>query len=287
MKKTFIIGIYKITSPTGSIYIGQSTDINERWGGYIGLHCESQKRLYNSLKKHGVENHTFDIIHILDIGNLTKSEIIAELNKLEIYYIKEFNSFSDDNNEFGLNLTRGGDNKEWSKESRKKLSDSRKGMVFNEEHIENLRKSRLGKSPANKGIPMSEEQRLNMCGENNYMYGKNRSDESINKQKETTIKNKEYKMANGTYVKQVLSDETIKKREETRRKNREEKIANGTYVKYTHSEESLKKMRKPKSEEHKKNIGKSKKDKKLRPESIAKRQETRARIRQEKLTMIF
>ena len=57
-----IIGIYKITSPTNRVYIGQSVDIEDRWKDYKCLDCKSQTALYNSFMKYGVDNHTFEII---------------------------------------------------------------------------------------------------------------------------------------------------------------------------------------------------------------------------------
>ena len=59
MKKT---GIYKITSPTNKIYIGQSLDIDKRWYHYKNLRCKGQPQLYNSLIHHGINNHTFEIL---------------------------------------------------------------------------------------------------------------------------------------------------------------------------------------------------------------------------------
>jgi len=55
-------GIYKITSPTNRVYIGQSVDIEDRWRDYKCLDCKSQTALYNSLLKYGVENHKFEIV---------------------------------------------------------------------------------------------------------------------------------------------------------------------------------------------------------------------------------
>jgi group I intron endonuclease len=57
-----MVGIYKITSPTGKIYIGQSVDIEKRWKYYYTLNCKGQTKIYNSLKKYGPENHMFEII---------------------------------------------------------------------------------------------------------------------------------------------------------------------------------------------------------------------------------
>jgi group I intron endonuclease len=59
-------GIYKITNPSGKIYIGQSGDIDKRIKRYQTLQCKGQRILYNSLKKYGWNNHFFEIIEIVD-----------------------------------------------------------------------------------------------------------------------------------------------------------------------------------------------------------------------------
>jgi hypothetical protein len=84
IKYPIITGIYKITSPTGGIYIGLSTDIYYRlYSWYKQMNCKLQGKIYRSLKKHQPENHTFEIIHIIEKVNLTRKEIVSKLNKLE------------------------------------------------------------------------------------------------------------------------------------------------------------------------------------------------------------
>ena len=53
MKKS---GIYKLTSPSGKCYIGQSTDMVQRILKYKRLQCKSQIKLYNAIQKYGFEN---------------------------------------------------------------------------------------------------------------------------------------------------------------------------------------------------------------------------------------
>ena len=57
-------GIYKILNPTGKIYIGQSIDIDKRKIQYqrCNKDIKGQRILYNSLKKYGWEQHTFEIL---------------------------------------------------------------------------------------------------------------------------------------------------------------------------------------------------------------------------------
>lgn len=53
-------GIYKITSPTNRIYIGQSINIQKRIWSYISNHgAKTQYKLHNSLKKYGWETKNF------------------------------------------------------------------------------------------------------------------------------------------------------------------------------------------------------------------------------------
>ena len=48
-----MIGIYKITSPSNKIYIGQSIDIEKRFYYYRKLYCLKQVKLYRSFIKIG------------------------------------------------------------------------------------------------------------------------------------------------------------------------------------------------------------------------------------------
>lgn len=82
------IGIYKITSPSGKVYIGQSIDITYRKYRYKHLKCKFQPKIYNSLLKYGFENHQFEIIEECSL---------EQLNERESYYKQQFI------NEFGWN----------------------------------------------------------------------------------------------------------------------------------------------------------------------------------------
>jgi len=82
-KQEAICGIYKITSPTGKIYVGQSKDVIYRFKCYKRLSCKKQPRLYASLIKHGVQKHLFEVI--IQCG-------CKELNRLERHYQNIHNS---------------------------------------------------------------------------------------------------------------------------------------------------------------------------------------------------
>lgn len=60
-----MIGIYKITSPVGKIYIGKARNIKKRWWCYKRLQKNSiGRKLYNSLKKYGPDQHSYEVIEI-------------------------------------------------------------------------------------------------------------------------------------------------------------------------------------------------------------------------------
>lgn len=70
MKREIICGIYKITSPSGKIYIGESEDILKRKSYYNRLACKQQRKLYSSLNKYGWKEHIFEIIELCDYDDL-------------------------------------------------------------------------------------------------------------------------------------------------------------------------------------------------------------------------
>ena len=94
--------------------------------GYMG----SGKRLHQAYKKYGLECFKKEII------DYYSSE--EELNQGEIYWIARFNS-TDPN--VGYNLTYGGEGvlgMRHSCETRRKMSASKKGKTFSEEHRKNM-----------------------------------------------------------------------------------------------------------------------------------------------------
>jgi hypothetical protein len=83
------VGIYKITSPSGKVYIGQSINISERKTYYYGLHCKRQPKLYKSLKKYSFEKHQFDILEECDIKQLDDKEVYWKIHYINLLGWKE------------------------------------------------------------------------------------------------------------------------------------------------------------------------------------------------------
>jgi group I intron endonuclease len=58
-------GIYKITAPSGEVYIGQSVDIKRRVKDHRTTKKCKHKKLAASFDLHGVANHSFEVVHEL------------------------------------------------------------------------------------------------------------------------------------------------------------------------------------------------------------------------------
>jgi len=189
------IGIYKITSPSGKIYIGQSINIFKRWVYHKKLYSNQTPKLYLSLKKYGFENHKFEIIEICKI---------EELNIKERYWQEYFNSI-----ENGLNCiyTKSNDKSgKLSEDTKRKISQSQMGKVISNECRIKLKLCNLNKKQSNETI---EKRVSKLRGKNipdwqklflsksrlknkNPFFGKNHSEISKNKMREKLKGNKNY-----------------------------------------------------------------------------------------------
>lgn len=162
-----MIGIYKITSPSGRVYIGQSINIVNRWRSYRSLSCSEQSAIYNSLRKYGVDNHKFEVLIECNID---------ELNDLERYYQDLYNVLKT-----GLNCRLTG-------------AEDRAGKL-SEEHKRKIGLAHKGRSPSPqcfialknkiKGVPLTQEVKdkisFALKGEKSVHYGKKKNPESVAK----------------------------------------------------------------------------------------------------------
>jgi group I intron endonuclease len=130
--------IYKIVSPTGRIYIGQTRRLSNRISCYKTKGAINQHILNASLKKYGFDNHVFSIVEECSVDLL---------NEKEIFYIKEFNSFHYDHPDIGMNLTIGGggtNGHKMSKEVIERQSKKKLEEWNNPEYKERMRKVHTG-----------------------------------------------------------------------------------------------------------------------------------------------
>lgn len=143
-KMSCVIGscIYKITSPTGRIYIGQSKNIEKRLTYYSGLQCAEQRKIYASLVKYGWSNHNFEILETCHY---------SDIDEREKYLISHYNSAS----VFNLNILHGGKGsagRVWTRELRDKLRVANTGRKQSPETIQKKRIANTGKKRSQETI---------------------------------------------------------------------------------------------------------------------------------------
>jgi len=158
MKELHILGIYKITSPSGKVYIGQSANILKRFRYYKYYSAYQQPKLHSSLLKYGWETHIFEVIHELPFD--VSQEV---LDKYENLYIDLYKSCNLDL----LNIRGGGSRGKVSEDTKKKLSIAHTGKILSEATKKKISESRKGKC----------------LGENNHRYGKPVPNQDHNKGK--------------------------------------------------------------------------------------------------------
>ena len=142
-----MIGIYKITSPSGRIYIGQSVDIERRLRRYkiMSVKTKGQTKIWRSLEKYGAENHTYEAIISCKENELNKYERISQEyydsvdNGLNCFYTKDGDKSGRASKETLIKMSEAQKgNKNWlgknhSQESKDKISQSHIGMRYSDE----------------------------------------------------------------------------------------------------------------------------------------------------------
>lgn len=160
-----MIGIYKITSPSGHVYIGQSKNIHKRWKAYKNCFCKTQPAIYNSILKYGPDAHIFEIIH--DFGGPVSQEVMDQYELLYWNQYKDLGTIMLNARKPGLRTEeiktrkgaktgpkKGYKHPDWVKD---KISIGNKGKILSKETREKLSASMKGKPSAWKGKHLSEE----------------------------------------------------------------------------------------------------------------------------------
>lgn len=141
--------VYKITSPSGRVYIGITSNLIKRFSVYKSNAVSRQTLIFNSIRKYGYENHKVEIMDTFTGDN-------DYANGKEIFWIRGYmsnkNKYPEQN---GLNLTDGGDGttgykataevieknrkrrigKKHSELTKKKMSEARVGIKMNFTHF--------------------------------------------------------------------------------------------------------------------------------------------------------
>lgn len=144
-----ICGIYKLTSPSGKVYIGESKNVKKRIESYKYLLCKKQFKVYNSLQKYGWDAHTFEIIEECEID---------ELKCRERYWQDYYDVMCQDKG-LNLRLTECGELKgEMTEAQKRHLSEIMKGKYAGEKNpMYGIRLS--GELNPNYGKVLTEEEK--------------------------------------------------------------------------------------------------------------------------------
>lgn len=154
------IGIYKITSPSNKVYVGQSISLETTWDNrYMNLKCKGQPKLYNSFLKYGAINHQFEILEECSLEQLNERETYykqIELDKVGGDWKKVLFCDLYDN---GVGPRSEETKKKMSESGKKRITELKikrkdKSLYENNE----LRCKKIGE--ANKGKKHSEESKL-------------------------------------------------------------------------------------------------------------------------------
>jgi group I intron endonuclease len=155
MKK--IVGIYKITSPSGKVYIGQSWNVKHRWADYGKSTTRSQTYLNHSFIKYGKKAHAFDVIH--ELPNDCSQSILDLYEQLYMDLYRDCGAVL-------MNIREAGSRGKLSEETKRKVSQGlignvpwnkgKKGYrVHSEDHKLKLSEAKKGLKPNNFGKPRS------------------------------------------------------------------------------------------------------------------------------------
>lgn len=96
--------IYKYTSPSEKVYIGQTYNEKARKKRFRCLSASyGSAKIDNARRKYGAQNFEYEVLYTIETED--KSLLMKELNEKEAYFIEEFDSINS-----GYNILKGGTN---------------------------------------------------------------------------------------------------------------------------------------------------------------------------------
>ena len=120
--------IYKYTSPSNKVYVGQTINEYNRKNAFKNIkHLYAGGKIDKARLKYGPDNFQYEVLETIQKDS--KKELLETLNNLEVQYITKYDSFKS-----GYNSTPGGDS-------------GRLGFKHSEETIQKLRKSHENYKP--------------------------------------------------------------------------------------------------------------------------------------------
>lgn len=160
--------IYKYTSPSNKIYIGQTTNEIKRRNSFRNSENYGGVKIDNARKKYRHDNFKYEVV--LRKNYLNEEDATFDLDLLETYYIAEYDSYNN-----GYNSTFGG--------------GGSMGYIVSEDTKQRLRKVRIGENNPFYGMHHTEEAKRKM--KHNYNYNCNRKiGKNLSKESRENIRGK-------------------------------------------------------------------------------------------------
>lgn len=140
--------VYKHTNKiNGKIYIGITCrPVSKRWGAQ-GQCYKNNAHFYSAIQKYGWDNFEHEIL----FSDLSLTKASSKEQELVNFYVSY-------NPKFGYNGTKGGEFAiEFTEETKRKMSESRKGREITDEWRQHLSEAGKGHVPWNKGGRLTQE----------------------------------------------------------------------------------------------------------------------------------
>lgn len=151
-----LTGIYCIRhKETGMCYVGQAISIDKRFYAHKNGWTLSCRYISRAIKKYGVNAFHFEILELCDE---------VDLNNRETFWITTLNTISPN----GYNLTEGGGGGRPSRETRRKMSESRKGNQhwLGRKHTEETKRKMSESVKMQKRKPLSADHKKRISESN-------------------------------------------------------------------------------------------------------------------------
>jgi len=227
-----MIAIYKITSPSGKVYIGQTINTVKRFSKYKTGDTSRQPKLHSSFIKYGFSTHKIEVLFKLN------APVDRELlDRYEIFYIALYKN----SGAILMNLDPGGRGCRHSDETLKKMSDATKGIPLEiriGKEAADRQKARMSRDK--KGVPHTKQHAENIS---KGLIGKSLSSEHIEKLRSWKRSDEMLNMLRTIGIGRKLSQEEKVKRSEAAK-------ARYAIKPYVYSEDGLRRLR----EAQKKNV---------------------------------
>lgn len=143
--------IYRLTSPSNKIYLGQCKNFKDRIRQHNYLSRNGHSPINRAIRKYGIENFDVDFLFVQETYNR------KELNKVEKKLIKELNATD---SKVGYNICKGGEGRQGplSIETRKRMSLAKLGKPSNRKgtHTSDATRKRMSRAHSR---PHSEYQK--------------------------------------------------------------------------------------------------------------------------------